>query len=57
MKLKITNTNKVKDFHCESQTHVLMHAQPHEDSLETIELLPLVVKDGIVNKVTINYDL
>ena len=48
MKLKIMNTNKLKDSHSESQTQALMRAQPHEDFLETIKLLPLVVSKSLL---------
>jgi hypothetical protein len=44
MEFKVAKTNRLRDSHCGSQTQALVHAQPHGDSLEAIELPPLVVE-------------
>jgi hypothetical protein len=38
MGLKVVNTNRLRDFHCRSQTQALMRVQPHKSFLETIKL-------------------
>ena len=43
MRLKVTNTNRLRDFHYKSQIQALVYVQPHENSLKTIELQSLVV--------------
>jgi hypothetical protein len=48
MRLKVANTNRLRDSHYGSQTQTLVHTQPHRDSLETIELLPLVVHISVI---------
>ena len=43
MKLKVVNTNRLRDSHCGSRTQALVHAQPHVNSHKTIELPLLVI--------------
>jgi hypothetical protein len=49
MRFKVVNTNKLRDFHCESQIQALMRAQPHRDSIETIKLPPLIVITNLID--------